>query len=58
MNLRSPRLIGFGIHDHATFSNACRYSQGAIIGSAFIKALAGEGELEEKVERFVKGIRS
>ena len=35
--LRNPRLIGFGISDHDTFSTACRYASGAIIGSAFIK---------------------
>ncbi len=57
MNLTSPRLIGFGIHDRETFANACRYSQGAIIGSAFIKALAGEGEIGEKVATFVGDIR-
>lgn len=56
MNLNSPRLIGFGIHDHATFQNACQYSQGAIIGSAFIKAMGGEGSIPEKVDGFVNGI--
>lgn len=56
MNLSSPRLIGFGIHDHATFQNACQYGQGAIIGSAFIKAMDGTGSIPEKVEGFVKGV--
>jgi tryptophan synthase alpha chain len=39
MKLKNPRLIGFGISDRATFNTACQYANGAIIGSAFIKAL-------------------
>jgi tryptophan synthase alpha chain len=54
--LRHPRLIGFGISDHAAFTNACRYASGAIVGSAFIRALQQEGQLEDKIERFVKSI--
>jgi tryptophan synthase alpha chain len=37
MNLRNPRLIGFGIKDNATYLKACDYANGAIIGSAFIR---------------------
>ncbi len=40
MPLRHPRLIGFGISNEQTFSEACQYSSGAIIGSQFIKCLA------------------
>ena len=43
MQLRNPRLIGFGIADKASFQNACRHAEGAIIGSALIRAL-GEAE--------------
>lgn len=56
LSLKHPRLIGFGISDHATFSNACRYASGAIVGSAFIRALQQEGPLEEKVEKFLKSM--
>jgi tryptophan synthase alpha chain len=52
LNLRSRKLIGFGISDQVSFDNACRYSNGAIIGSTFIKALAGEGEIGTKVKLF------
>jgi len=54
LKLQHPALIGFGISDRATFENACRYATGAIIGSAFIRALQQKGELEEKVGKFVK----
>lgn len=57
MELQNPRLIGFGISSHETFATACRYAQGAIIGSAFIKAL-GESKVVDEVTRdFVSMIR-
>ena len=40
MDLKHPRLIGFGISNEQTFAEACRYSSGAIIGSQFIKCLS------------------
>ncbi len=39
-----PVLIGFGIHDHATFEMACRHANGAIIGTAFIRHLSRKTE--------------
>jgi tryptophan synthase alpha chain len=57
MGLQNPTLIGFGIHDHETYQTAARYAHGAIIGSAFIKALQGDGSLQEKVQGFVGKIR-
>ena len=56
MKLKSPRLIGFGIHDKTTYDVACKYSHGAIIGSAFIRALDGES-IEDSIDEFIKGIR-
>lgn len=44
MQLINPRLIGFGISNHDTFTTACKYANGAIIGSAFIRALEGTGQ--------------
>jgi len=57
MNLKNARLIGFGISDKSTFDTACLHAQGAIIGSAFIKALGGGEDLEETVREFVVGVR-
>lgn len=54
MNLRSKLLIGFGISDKASFEKASGYANGAIIGSAFVKALAGEGEIDGKVNAFMQ----
>lgn len=57
MNLSTPRLIGFGISNHETFSTACRYAQGAIIGSAFIKALTGSENVQTTALEFVSMVR-
>ncbi len=40
-SLDIPSLIGFGIYDKTSFQHASSFSNGAIIGTAFIKALAG-----------------
>ncbi|MFV0376731.1 MAG: tryptophan synthase subunit alpha [Mangrovibacterium sp.] len=53
MQLKNPRLIGFGISNKETFDNACKYAQGAIIGSAFVKALSGTQPLDNKISTFV-----
>lgn len=57
MDLATPRLIGFGISDHETFSTACRYANGAIIGSAFIRALTKGGDLAQTTHAFVSMVR-
>ena len=54
MNLGSRRLIGFGIYDKSSFEKASGYANGAIIGSAFVKALEGEGKIETKVNDFMQ----
>jgi tryptophan synthase alpha chain len=57
MELKNPRLIGFGISDHETFVDACRYSGGGIIGSAFVKLLGQEGDSAAKIRQFVASVR-
>lgn len=57
LQLNNPRLIGFGISSHETFRTACRYANGAIIGSAFIRALAGAKDVEKAAAEFVRSIR-
>jgi len=55
MNLKNPQIIGFGISDNKTFSQATQYAKGAIIGSAFIKFL-NDNSLES-INNFAKFIR-
>jgi tryptophan synthase alpha chain len=54
-NLKNPQIVGFGIKDHETFTQATSHAKGAIIGSAFIKMLTKDGL--GGIESFVKGIR-
>lgn len=42
MNLKNPQIVGFGIKDKETFSQATEFQKGAIIGSAFIQFLNTE----------------
>lgn len=56
LKLQHPQVIGFGISDRETFENACQYAHGAIIGSAFVKALQQPDPLEVIISRFVAGI--
>ena len=43
LQLTNPQIIGFGISDHETFSQATQHAKGAIIGSAFIKHVTKHG---------------
>ncbi len=57
LKLENPTLIGFGISDHDTFTDACRYSNGGIIGSAFINLLGQKGESADEIKMFIRNIR-
>ncbi len=54
--LKNPVLIGFGIKDKQSFEAACTHANGAIIGSAFIKALDNKGTVESSVKQFMDAI--
>ena len=56
LELDNPQIIGFGISDHETFSQATQYAKGAIIGSAFIKHVTKHGvnDLKQFIEPILK----
>lgn len=54
MKLNNPQIVGFGISDNETFTQATEYAKGAIIGSAFIKHLTHNGV--NSIDNFVKSI--
>lgn len=56
LNLSNPVLVGFGIRDRKTFDSACRYAAGAIIGTAYIRSLDGEGSIAERTKKFLRSI--
>jgi tryptophan synthase alpha chain len=57
MNLKNPRLIGFGISNAESYETACQYAQGAIIGSAFIHALKKSEDWQNEMTSFIRSIR-
>ena len=56
MNLNNPQIVGFGISNNQTFTQATQYAKGAIIGSAFIKHLTQNGV--DAIHTFVNSIKS
>jgi tryptophan synthase alpha chain len=56
LKLNNPLMIGFGISNKSTFSKACNYANGAIIGSAFVKALKAE-DVRGSVREFMKAFK-
>lgn len=57
LNLRNPVLVGFGIKDKNTFDAACEHASGAIIGTAFIKALESSTDIASSTKQFLQHIR-
>lgn len=53
MNLKSPTMIGFGVSNKKMVEEANNYSNGAIIGSAYLEAIR-----KEKGAEFIKMITS
>ncbi len=56
MNLKNPVLVGFGIKDKETFQSACKYANGAIIGTAYIKMLEESEDIEKGTKNFLQNI--
>jgi tryptophan synthase alpha chain len=57
LGLQNPLLVGFGIRDKPSFEKAADYASGAIIGSAYINAISGPGDLETRTKAFISSIR-
>ncbi len=56
MQLNNPVLVGFGIKDRLTFNAACKYAAGAIIGTAYIKAIASSNDIKGDTAAFIKSV--
>jgi len=58
MKLSNPVLVGFGIKDKQTFNAACEYTNGAIIGTAYIKALENSSDVAQATKEFLNNVLS
>lgn len=53
MSLKNPRMIGFGISSPGTFRAACAASNGAIIGSHFVKLMKSESSPQAAITKLI-----
>lgn len=56
MQLKNPILVGFGIKDKQSFDAACANANGAIIGSAYIKALEHAPDVTAATAAFLRQV--
>ncbi len=56
MQLKNSLIVGFGIKDKSTFQSACKYANGAVIGTAYIKALENATDIQSATKAFLSSI--
>lgn len=56
LQLQNPVLVGFGIKDKSSFDAACLHANGAIIGTAFIKALENTTDVAAASQKFLETV--
>ncbi|MCM1206754.1 MAG: tryptophan synthase subunit alpha [Firmicutes bacterium] len=56
MNLRNPRMIGFGISNRRTLKSALENAAGAIIGSKFVTLLGESRNADEALDRLFRAL--
>ena len=58
LELKNPILVGFGISTKRSYDAVCQYADGAIIGSAYIKALENNADVKAATKSFLSSILS
>jgi tryptophan synthase alpha chain len=56
MRLRNPVMVGFGVRDRKSFEAACKHTQGAIIGTAYVRAIDGAADVRKATTEFIGAI--
>ena len=56
LKLKNPVLVGFGISNKQSFDAVCQFANGAIIGSAYIKALEASTDINSATKTFLLSI--
>lgn len=56
LKLNNPVLTGFGIKDRSSFEAACEYTDGAIIGSAYIQAIEKASNVNAATKSFISSV--
>ncbi len=56
LQLKNPVLVGFGIKDKSSFQSVCKYANGGIIGTAYIRAIEHSNDIYTDTKSFLKAI--
>jgi len=56
MELKNPLVVGFGIDGREAFRNATRYTHGAIIASAYLRALFESDDIRGTTREFIGNV--
>tara|TARA_R110001592_G_scaffold363221_3_gene681675 strand:- start:69200 stop:69982 length:783 start_codon:yes stop_codon:yes gene_type:complete len=56
LSLKNPLMVGFGISNADNFLSATKFTDGAIVGSAFIKELTKNGMSQNSISDFIRSI--
>lgn len=57
MNLKNPRLIGFGISNKATYDAAAQNASGVIVGSRFVQLLGESDSPDAAIKQLFKELK-
>ncbi|RPH32123.1 MAG: tryptophan synthase subunit alpha [Bacteroidales bacterium] len=57
MKLKNPIVVGFGIHNKETLQSAWEHANGAIIGSAYLKKLSENSDIEKATAEFFEKLK-
>lgn len=57
MNLRNPRMIGFGISNKQTLESSQKNAAGAIIGSKFVNLLSEKGNPQDAIDALYDALK-
>lgn len=55
--IKKPILVGFGIYNRSTFINACKYGNGVIIGSEYLRRIAEAKDIEVATKEFINELK-
>ena len=58
MQLRNPRMIGFGISNKLTYESAAAYASGCIIGSKFVTLLEEEKDAGKVIDKLLEMLKN
>jgi tryptophan synthase alpha chain len=56
LGLTNPVVVGFGVRDKASFEAACQHTNGAIIGTAYIRAIEQAPDIRKATKEFLGSI--